>query len=143
MTCLAEGLNHQESSKHDKRESSGAVAWVFWSPSFERTWRQKEPRQCPCVGSTPTRVIVGLVVREIKKRMEKSDVLSAAERFGVVPPLESVNTPLSGCLSQSRRGERQANPCDVRHQPSTLPRSTRAKSVCGTSQRRKEREART
>ena len=40
-----------------KQASSGAMAWAFGSPSFVKTWMQKEPRQCPCVGSTPTRVL--------------------------------------------------------------------------------------
>ena len=39
------------------------------------------------------------------------------------------STPLSDRLSQSRRGKRQANPCDVRHQSCTRPWSTSAKSV--------------
>ena len=58
---------------------------------------QKEPRQCLCIGSTPTRVMrVGpnyrsrLVVREIKKAMKKSGVPSAAELFSGMPLLESV-----------------------------------------------------
>ena len=40
--------------------------------------------------------------------------------------------PLSVRLTRSRMGERQADPCDVRHQPCALPWSTGATSVCGT-----------
>ena len=54
--------------------------------------------------------------------MKNSDVPSAAELFSGMPPLESVRTLLSLFvrLSQSMRGEGQANPCNVRHQPCTL-----------------------
>ena len=56
-TCVAECLQQRDSRKADGRKSSGAVAWAFGSPSFARTWMHKEPRQCPCVGSAPTRVM--------------------------------------------------------------------------------------
>ena len=49
-------LKQRGSSKHDKTKSSDVVPWALRSPSFVRTWTQKEPRQCFCVGSTPTRV---------------------------------------------------------------------------------------
>ena len=62
-TCVAECLKPRESSKHDKRKSAGAVAGAFGSPSFARTWRQKELRQCPCFearfGSTKVEVSIG------------------------------------------------------------------------------------
>ena len=41
-----------------------------------------------------------------------------------------VSTPLSVHLLQLRRGEGQANSCDVRHQPCALPWSTSALSFC-------------
>ena len=118
--------------------SNGVVAWTFRSPSFVMTWMQKEPKRCPYVGLTLTRVDVDrpnyrsrLVAREIKKGMKKSDVPSAAEHFSGTPPLESVKFAyLSlGRLPQSGRGERQANSCDVRHQPCTLPWDTSATSI--------------
>ena len=82
-----------------------------------------------------------LVVREIKKAMKKSDALSSAELFNGMPPLESVCTSLSACIPQSGRGERQANSCNVRHQPCTLPWDTSATRICGAPEER-ERLAR-
>ena len=42
-TCVAERLKQRELNKRDERKSSGVVAWAFGSPSFVRTWMQ---RQC-------------------------------------------------------------------------------------------------
>ena len=50
-------LCQRESSERDERKSSGAVAWASGSPNFVGTWMQEEPKQCLCVGSTPTRVM--------------------------------------------------------------------------------------
>ena len=57
MTCVAEYLKQKESSKWDERKSSDVVAWAFGSPSFVRTWMQKEPKRCLCVGLTLTRAM--------------------------------------------------------------------------------------
>ena len=72
--------------------------------------------------------------------MKKSDVPSAAE-FSGMHPLDTAKA-LFVRLSQSRRGERQANRCDARHQPYALPWSTGATSVRGTPDEEKERLAR-
>ena len=101
---VAECLNQTESSKHDNRKPSGAVAWAFGSPSIERTWKQKEPRQCPCFGSTPTRVRLQVVTgREgDQEGHEESDVPSAAELFSGMTFVESVTAPLSLVVSHSQ-----------------------------------------
>ena len=87
-------------------KSSGAVSWASGSTSFVRTWMQKEPRQCPCVGSTSTRAMRNnrsrLIVREIKMAMKKSDVPTAAELLSAMAPLESVKALLTLFVSQSR-----------------------------------------
>ena len=41
----------------EKRNSSGALTWAFGSPSSKIHRGRKSQRQCPCVGSTPTRVV--------------------------------------------------------------------------------------
>ena len=46
-----------------QEEAAGAEAWALGSPSFARTWRQKELRQYPCFearcGSTKVEVSIG------------------------------------------------------------------------------------
>ena len=75
----------------------------------------------------------GLVVREIKKPLKKSDVPSAAELFSGMPPLESVKALLSLFVSHSQEeaiGKRTT--AMLRPQPWALAWSTTAKSVCRT-----------
>ena len=43
--------------KEVERKSGDVVAWAFGSWCFERTWKQKEPRQFLCAGVTPTGVM--------------------------------------------------------------------------------------
>ena len=84
----------------------------FGSPFFERTWRQKEPRQSilALAGSTTDKGDAGppnyrsrLVVRKIMKTTMKSDVPSAAELFSEMPPLEMVKgTPISLFVSHGQ-----------------------------------------
>ena len=108
-SSVTECLKQRESSKRDEKKSSGAVAQSFESPSFVRTWMKKEPRQCPCVESTPT--------SDAGRPNYRSRLGREREQGG--------RTSSAEChlrrVSQSSRCEREANPCEVRHQPCALP----------------------
>ena len=89
---------------------------ISGSPSFARTWLQKEPKQCLYVGFDTDKGDADrpnyrsrLVVREIKKAMKKSDVPFAAELFSGMPLLESVKALFSLWSSPTVRKRRVAS----------------------------------
>ena len=78
------------------------------------TW-QKEPRQCPCVGSTPTRV-TRIDPKVSFGRERDQEGRAAAELFSGMTPLESVKALLSLFVSHSQeeaKGKRTLTMSDL------------------------------
>ena len=101
--CVAECWNLDESGRRDRMRSIGFVARACGSPSCERTWRQKEPRQFPFVGSTPTRAMRIDQTAGLIWSCERSRSPSRNSRS--LPPLNSSSSGLLSLFVAHSHGE--------------------------------------